>query len=416
MSTSIKRLLVAALILLAGCGSGPAAGQADKTYRLIVSGRPDEHSEVLSTARQDRPFLLPPGILSPDGSRLYSIGWGDAGGTSLVAYETSSGHLLKTQQMSQAWQTDGGGISHNGRWLVLSAPPSLDGTAFAVVGSNLTGPVETLSLPGRFGFDAISDDGALLYLIQYLAGTSYEVRLYNLRAGVLDDHPVVAKGPDVEVMNGSRATAVADPSGDRLYSLYLRPGQAPFVHVLDLDERFAFCIDFPALPLVPGYDPLTGSGWSLDLDSAHQRLYAVLGQGLVVTIDTAELSVAGMSHFASAGAAGWRLPFIRDAQAKEIDSFPSASALNSSGGSLFVAVSSGLVKLDTQHFGTTSLAPVNSRLTGLVLSADGRRLFALSPMQGQVLELDPADGKVLGRYNQTVASLLDGGRVLVVAG
>lgn len=411
----MKRILVAALVLLAGCGSGPAAGQADKTYRLVISGGREQRLEVLTTSRQDRPFLLPPGIVSPDGARLYSTGWGDKGGTSLMVYETSSGRVLKTQQIPKAWQTDRGGISHNGRWLVLAAPPSVDGTAFAVIGSALTGPVETLSLPGRFGFDAISDDGANLYLIQYLAGSSYEVRLYNLRAGVLDDHAVVAKGPDVEVMNGSRATAVADPSGHRLYSLYLRPGQAPFVHVLDLDERFAFCIDFPSLPPVPGYDPVTGSGWSLDLDSAHQRLYAVLGQGLVVTIDTAKLSVLGLGPFDGSGATGWRLPFIKDAQAKEMDSFPSASALDGSGANLFVAVGSSVVKVDTRRLAATSFVQVNTRLADLRLSPDGRRLFALSPMLGQVFVLEAGSGRVLTGLPTTVVDSLDGGRLLAVS-
>ncbi len=131
--------------------------------------------------------------------------------------------------------------------------------------------------PHRFEFDrlvepeAFSTDGQTLFVIDHGASHApgtYRVRPLNLATGVMGQMLGPTKVPLEEDMNGIGGRQVWGLGDDRLYTLYTRQdshahthsdgGEAAargFVHVLDLREEWAFCLDLP---------PTFGSG-SLDV-------------------------------------------------------------------------------------------------------------------------------------------------------
>lgn len=120
-------------------------------------------------------------------------------------------------------------------------------------------------LPGLVEPEAFSTDGSILYVIDHQIAAvpgAYRVRPLDLATGRLDSILGPSKVPLTEDMNGRGRRQVWSPDGTRLYTLYIRqthhhhaasqghthgePGTDAFVHVLDLDDEWAFCLDLPA--------------------------------------------------------------------------------------------------------------------------------------------------------------------------
>jgi len=104
-----------------------------------------------------------------------------------------------------------------------------------------------VSLRGGFAFDALSPDGSLMYLIQYLGSPSaidrpYAVRAFNWKTRRIYPDPIVDRREPGEKMNGQPVTRTGTPSG-WAYTLYSRTSKRPFVHALDTVHRRAFCVD-----------------------------------------------------------------------------------------------------------------------------------------------------------------------------
>ena len=133
------------------------------------------------------------------------------------------------------------GLSADGRTLMLVNPrrrfPRAN-TTLAIVdprGMRLRGQIR---LRGDFSFDAISPDGRLLYLIQYLSKrdiTDYAVRAYDVRARRLLRQPVVDPREPEEDMSGEPLSRVMDATGRWAYTLYASE-EHPFVHALDTER------------------------------------------------------------------------------------------------------------------------------------------------------------------------------------
>src|SRR5262249_41596977 len=114
-----------------------------------------------------------------------------------------------------------GGLSSNGRWLVLEeAPGQVAGrwqSSMVVLDTAFAKPPRYVKFEfdGIYRFDGINDSGDGLYLIEYLSSVRpkrYQVRFYDLAKGELDPNVVVAKGEDA-VMSGERQTSVASSNG-----------------------------------------------------------------------------------------------------------------------------------------------------------------------------------------------------------
>lgn len=173
------------------------------------------------------------------------------------------------------------GLSADGRTLVLINPRKRwprKHTTFAVVNARRMELRRHIRLRGDFSFDAISPNGRLVYLIEYLSpndATAYAVRAYDMRARRLFQEPVVDPNEPDEDMSGVPLSRVSDGEGRWAYTLY-SGHKHPFVHALDTERRTAVCIDLDLRSL---------RGAALELHGG--RLDVVGDSGLLARIDTA---------------------------------------------------------------------------------------------------------------------------------
>lgn len=139
--------------------------------------------------------------------------------------------------------------------------------------------------------EAFSSDGNSLFVIQYfppLLPDRYQVRLLDLSTGDLRDVPS-PDGASQGQMPGIARTHVMAPDGSRLYTLYTSEengARYSFVHVLDLEEKWAHCVD---LPIDLGETP---EALAIGISPNSAAVYVADGDaGRMVEISTASLSV-----------------------------------------------------------------------------------------------------------------------------
>ena len=171
------------------------------------------------------------------------------------------------------------GLSADGRTLVLIKPRTSwprKRTTFAVIDAERMQVRRRFTLPGDFSFDAISPNGRIAYLIQYISPrdvTKYAVRAYDMRRQRLFRAAVVDKSEPDEDMSGIPLARVSDSQGRWAYTLY-SGAEHPFVHALDTEQRTAVCIDLDDVR------SLGGAGLQLNGDrltvSTHAKDLAVI--------------------------------------------------------------------------------------------------------------------------------------------
>ena len=142
-----------------------------------------------------------------------------------------------------------GGLSPDGRLLVLVQPDDQQGlrtqSRLLVVSTRTLRVTRAVTLPGQFGFDAVSATDRVLYVIEHRNQADlneYVVRAYDLVHGALLAKPVVAEGEDV-TMRGYPVARVATTKGTWVYTLYWRANGTTFVHALATVQRRAVCLD-----------------------------------------------------------------------------------------------------------------------------------------------------------------------------
>ncbi len=84
-------------------------------------------------------------------------------------------------------------------------------------------------------------------------------------------------------MTGSPVTRATGPTGRWIYTLYVRPSGALFVHALDSVDVRAFCIDLPRRG--------SGNVMHTKLELKPGRLAVVAGTKRLAVIDTRTLRV-----------------------------------------------------------------------------------------------------------------------------
>jgi hypothetical protein len=168
------------------------------------------------------------------------------------------------------------GLSADGRTLILVNPRKRfprTSTTFAVIDPKRMRLRSHVHLSGDFSFDAISPDGRLLYLIQYLSKrdiTDYAVRAYDVPARRLFRQPVVDPSEPDEDMSGEPLARVMGVGGRWAYTLYASE-EHPFVHALDTARRTAVCIDLD----IHGGDSLAIRGDKLDVLGSDRVLASI---------------------------------------------------------------------------------------------------------------------------------------------
>lgn len=388
-------LIMAATLLVAGCGRaglGPVPPSADYKLYTATSTQTAQTVSVIDTRSHRVERSLPSGAPSPDWAHLYSVQAG-----ALVDLDPQTGSTRHTMPLHGDFQLPPatisglpGGLSQNGRWLVLQAfdtAGAADPTAthFLVVDTSYKTVAKRIDLTSYFQFDAVSNDGKRVYMIEYLPANSYHVRVFDVAVGRLDPTIIVDKSDGNAAMTGLRLAGVASPDGHWLYSMYTREKQGAFIHALNLDGNIAFCIDLPG----PGY----GSGedglrWSLALSADGSRLYAANGgMGTVAELDTSN----GAPNLMRTGhidtpkqSAGLLVP---DVQAKGFGG--DGAVLSPDGRTLVISASTGVMWIDTATLTTTGRQLTGWTVWGLALSPNGDSLYAVSD-GGMIAEMSMA--------------------------
>ncbi len=274
-------------------------------------------------------------------------------------------------------------LSFNGRWLALrDAIPSQSNTHAIVIDTATMGVVAHIHLAGRYGLDAIDSQGASLYLLQILGVQAYSVRVYDLRQHHLEARPLRETGETDPTLRGVSWTRAWSPRGDWLFTLYVQPGrQGAFIHALGVERHAVHCI------MLPDQGPAEATDlahYTLAVSPDATALYAVnpvLGRLVVVH--------GGLPYGARMG-----LTLARRAGSPARMLTP--SALSRDGATMYVATDRGVWALDTRALRVRATYLSDHAVSGVALSRDGQRLYALQPAQDQVMILDAMSGRILG--------------------
>jgi len=400
----------------------PGNAAADQLYVTGADASGLSRLFVLNGASGKAERTLPRGYIAPDWSILYQVA-PVQNTTTIRAYDIATGRLLREMTLDglydapvsadTPWQS---AFSPDGRWLVLfqqstqaeqqkwheSGQPR---TRILVLDTSLSTPPRRIDLEGNFWFDALSVKGASLYLIQvldpgwppeYSPGQSphYQVRRYDMATARLDEQPVVDKS-EVDPMIGNRYVSVATRGGAWLYSLYTRLDEGPFVHALNLNDRYAVCVDLP-FP-VGGGDFESDLMWSLALAPDESTLYAVnvaLGQVAAINTQTFAVRSATLPRPNAqvpdllARISRWLMPA---AEAKRL--VVGGAAVSPDGQMLYALDSSGLVAIATSDLSLRGRFLADWTLNSLALGSRGDALYAVSDEKGAILRLAlPAAG------------------------
>jgi hypothetical protein len=174
---------------------------------------------------------------------------------------------------------DVGGLSADGRVLVLAqddvAHPNgaLSRTSsFAVLGTKPLRLRTVVHVKGDFGFDALSPQGRMLYLIQHVSQENlfrYRVRAFDLQTGKLLQRVIADRRQRDWNMEGYPVARTATHDGRFVYTLYENGNNYPFVHALDTMHRTAVCIGLPW-------------NWTADQQEIYQATLTIRGDKLAI--------------------------------------------------------------------------------------------------------------------------------------
>jgi hypothetical protein len=234
-----------------------------------------------------------PGVLSHDGKVRY-VALRAGKGTLVEAVTTQGGEVRQSRFVRGrygiplvAYDGSTGGLSRNGKRLVvyLWGPEK---TRYVVLDPRTLRVRSRIVLNGNFGFDALSPDGSLMYLIHIKGNGNgpidYEVRALNVDTGQLYPGAIVDRREPNEKMTGIPMTRVGSEDASWAYTLYNRSSGGAFVHALHTTAREAFCID---VPLKVADEELGNVRMRLTNGTLALRLHGKT----VATIDTRTLEV-----------------------------------------------------------------------------------------------------------------------------
>ncbi len=406
MSRRLIALLILTMSVLGACGRAGATHPAAGGYRIFLeSGFSNgvETVKVLDTGTGTVERELPLGTPASDWSRYYTVTQ-LSGSARLTALDPASGHTLGQVMVSAgyslpniAFQGPTAGISPNGQWLALTSLGQTSGgatvTNFIVGSSSLSDSFTTIHVNGDFVFDALSNDGKSLYLIQKMKDANhYQVRLYDVAAGLLTPQVVVDKREPGEPMNGIRGDSAADPTGNYVYTVYIREA-GPFIHALPLDQPLAWCVDLPSN--APN-DMEKQFHWALAVSHDGRSVYATNASlGTVAVMTSGEpptiVRTAPVALNSPSGEGRGR-GFVADADAK--GPRIGGAALSPDGRTLYSVADRGVVAIDTSSLKVRARYLDPWQPDTMRLSSDGKWLYVAEASESRVWQIDPVTGAV----------------------
>ncbi len=387
--------------LVPGETAPPINGPASPDAWLAVGREGSPGLEVILASTREVIFDLPTGV--PIDSRWGRILTAASSGGKTVVRDlvVQPGFGGTSISVDGAWHlpTIGSdplpvGVSVDGQTIVLAEAlrPGTGGvTRFALLGRDFVRPARIVTLHGRFDYDALSPDGATLYVVEHLdaaAGGRYQVRAVDVASGSLRAGVVANKSQVIEGMAGYPLAQVRREDGVVL-TLY-RGREHPFIHLLDSAEGWAVCLDLPANG---AQDVAAAADWGFSPSPDGRFVYAVnVTLGLVVEVDPAQLAVvrtatvkpladgrislAKFGHETS-GPAGRRVVVSPD------------------GRRIYAAGVGGILEIDAATFTAIGTYERGQAVDALAVTPDGGTLFALLHAGGHIVKLDPSTGTVL---------------------
>jgi len=399
MTSRLIALLILTVSILTACGQANATiHPAAAGYLIFLEGgfsNAGESVKVLDSGTGTVVRELPIGTPAADWSRYYIV-TPLTGSAQLKAIDPASGRTIAQATIPAgyslpdiAFQGPTAGLSPNGQWLALTQKGSA--TNFLVGSSSLTDSFKTIRVDGDFVFDALSNDGKSLYLIQKMKDANhYQVRLYDVAAGALMPQPVVDKREPNEPMNGIRGDSAADANGNYVYTVYIRDG-GPYTHALPLDEPIAWCVD---LPSTAASDIERQFHWALALSHDGRTLYAAndaVGKVAVMTpgVPPAIVRTASVAiNFPPRQGGG----LVTDAEAK--GPRIGGAALSSDGRTLYSFASVGVVAIDTATLKVRARYLDPWQPDTMRMSTDGKWLYVAESSESKLWQIDAATGAV----------------------
>ena len=255
-----------------------------------------------------------------------------------------------------------------------------------------------------FEYDALSPDGATLYVVEHLAGPPeghYQVRAVDTATGTLRDGVVVDKQNLNEPMAGYPVDQVRQQNGF-VFTLYRGP-EHPFIHALSSADGWALCIDLPGAGVA---DAEAALDWGLAPAADSRTLYAVNATlGLVAEVDTNDLGIRRTARFGAPASASISLAKFGHEAGGPVGR---RAVVSEDGSTLYAAGSGGIVRIGTADLGATKTLLEGSAVDALALTPDGGTLYALVHQGGRIVALDTASGEVTGQvpgdgYDRLVA-------------
>jgi hypothetical protein len=192
------------------------------------------------------------GITTPQGDRYVALRI--PGGKTMLAFVSKDGSVWNGPIFRGDWgipmitYRDAGGLSRDGRTLVLQSAVTGPTTSFIILSTRGYRVQQRFTLHGTNSFDALSPDASRLYLIDRVDGTNlsrYIVKAYDLKANRLLPGRIADRTQKSWVMQGDAATRTTSLDGRWAYTLYTNPGGTPFIHALDTARGVAHCIGIP---------------------------------------------------------------------------------------------------------------------------------------------------------------------------
>jgi hypothetical protein len=169
--------LAAAILAAAGCGERGAAPAAPRGELMVLRAG----AERTLTLGADAARALPAGQPAAGWRSLYTA-TPSGSATTVARVDVATGRSTGSLRLPGRWTlpaTVSGGApdaaTADGRTLVLARAGARE-TQFALVDASLRRPPRTVTLRGRFAFDAVANDASRMFLIQPRPGGHYLVR------------------------------------------------------------------------------------------------------------------------------------------------------------------------------------------------------------------------------------------------
>ena len=383
MSHRAFALALAALMFpLGACAEGPPPSEATGDIVFLRSSSGVAVMQV--TEGEAGPLYSGEAVPTSDWStvvRAKTLGYV---GTSIKGLDPATG--------DERWSMEVPGdlgvsvVSHDGSMAALSPlnQPIYSGgrgrTELVVV-NGPSGEHRKFDLAGNFEPEAFSTDHSSLFVISFTPPqnpSKYQVRRLDLVSGKVED-VFTPHGELQGTMGGSSRVQTSNPDGTRLYTLYTVDGgkkgpDRAFIHVLDLDQQWAHCIDLPA-EFVPSAGRATAITSAPDGSSVF---VANTSTGALAELDPVGLAVARVTNI--------DMPVVSTASSAVADA-----------STLYIATGTEAIGVDTDSLSPKGLWTLDEKIRGLQVSVDGKRLYL--GLRDHLAQLDVATGEI-----ETIAS------------